>query len=241
MNCIRCGSVPNKYVDFVSDSHFKKCVKIVCDTYNSQIRDDKKLQKNGIDAIKMTFDMKLRGLDFQKWKSVESDRQNDKTVSNAIGDFHQNLLGKVKGWKNLGKGHESGLDLKKNDNSIFMELKNKDNDINGNVEATLRRKMMTQHQKTPNATIYFAYICAKNKKSEEKDWTPRTDEKKKMHHKNIRRISGSKVYELITGKEDALEQVWKALPLAIKDLYGIDNTLSDIDQKEFKKWFDYSV
>ena len=122
-----------------------------------------------------------------------------------------------------------------------MELKNKDNDINGNVEATLRRKMMTQHQKTPNATIYFAYICAKNKKSEEKDWTPRMDEKKKMHHKNIRRISGSKVYERITGKEDALEQVWKALPLAIKDLYGIDNTLSDIDQKEFKKWFDYSV
>ena len=48
----------NKYVDFVSDSHFEKCVRHVCDSYeDAKILEDKELQKNGIDPIKMTFDM----------------------------------------------------------------------------------------------------------------------------------------------------------------------------------------
>ena len=39
----------NKYVDFVSDAHFEKCVKHVVDAYNKEfILEDKQLQKNGL-------------------------------------------------------------------------------------------------------------------------------------------------------------------------------------------------
>ena len=228
----------NKYVDFVSDAHFKKGVKNVWGSFSAKIREDDELQRNGIDPIKMLFNMKYHNLDFKGWKERESERQNSKTSGDRVGEFHQFLLGGVKGWTNLEQGHESGLDLMKDDKTIFMELKNKDNDLNGNVEFALREKMFKQHKKTPDATIYLAYICAKNKKSEEKHWRPTTTEKLKLHNDKIRRISGSKVYELITGEENALRQVWECLPIVIKDVYGIDSELNAKDQKEFEKWFE---
>jgi hypothetical protein len=228
--------MPNEYVDFVSDEFFEKCVKHVCDTYNEEfILEDKKLQENGVDPIKMTFDMINEQRDFKKWRIKESERQKDKTVNNAIGEFHQNLLGGVTGWTDLGVGDKTKLDLKKNDNSIFMELKNKDNTVNGDSGRKVREKLMVQHEKTPDAKCYFAYFTPRNGKSEEKHWTPRS--KNVPHHENIRRISGSKIYELVTGKSNALEQVWLALPLAIKNIYKKENPLSEEEEKEFYKWF----
>ena len=43
----------NKYVDFVSDEHFIKCVKIVCDSYPEKVDevDIESLQRNTIDPF----------------------------------------------------------------------------------------------------------------------------------------------------------------------------------------------
>ena len=65
--------MPNKYVDFVSDVFFEKCVRHVCDAYNEEvILEDKKLQANGVDPIKMTFDMINEQRDFKKWRIKEN-------------------------------------------------------------------------------------------------------------------------------------------------------------------------
>src|SRR3989304_7308117 len=115
---------PNRYVNFVSDEHFEKCVKHVCEKFEkNDIPDDEELQENGIDPIKMTFDMIKHGLIFDEWKKKEKERQDDKSVNNTIGEFHQMLLGAVDGWTDLGIGDESHLDLKKNDGSVFIEIK----------------------------------------------------------------------------------------------------------------------
>ena len=148
-----------KYVIFVTDKQFEDCVRLVCDAYNEEIiLEDQKLQKTGIDPIKMTFDMMCENKNFRKWKIKESARKKDKTVNNTIGAFHQKLLGHVKGWTDLGTNGELGLDLKKNDNSVLMELKNKDNDLNDNVSKQIRTKLMRAHKKYPKAKCYFAYI-----------------------------------------------------------------------------------
>jgi hypothetical protein len=226
----------NRYVDFISDSHFEKCVKHVVSAYNEEIiLEDKQLQKNGIDTIKMTFDMLCEENNFKKWKVKESTRQKDKTVNNAIGEFHQMLLGGVDGWTDLGSGDITKLDLKKNDNSIFMELKNKDNTVNGDSGTKVREKLLVQIKKH-NALGYFAYLVPKNGKSQELDWKSR----KLENHKNLRRLSGAKVYEIITGKPNALEQVWMALPLVLKDIYQIENILSENEKLEFEKWFKFA-
>ena len=113
-----------------------------------------------------------------------------------------------------------------------MELKNKDNTVNGDSGTKVREKLLVQIKKH-DAIGYFAYLVPKNGKSQELDWKS----KKLENHKNLKRISGSKIYEIVTGKSDALEQVWKILPVVLKDIHHITNPLSENDKIEFKKWF----
>jgi hypothetical protein len=53
----------------------------------------------------------------------------------------------------------------------------------------------------------------------------------------LKKIWGSKLYELITGKPDAVERTWIALPIAIKDILKDSKTISSLDMKELQIWF----
>ena len=119
----------NKYVSFVSDEIFLEEVEKVVDAYATD-EDLSKTpwevlsnSKETIDQFKTIFDIYSNRFTLEDWINFEIPRQHDKTVSNRVGDFHQNLLGSVDGWINLGRGDPSGMDLKKEDNSIWIELK----------------------------------------------------------------------------------------------------------------------
>ena len=226
--------MPNKYVDFVSDEYFKNCVKWVCDTYidPSLEFDKKKIQRNGIDPFKMVYDIVIRNLDFISWILREKARQYDKTSGGKIGDFHQKLLGGVSGWTDLGMGDETKVDLKKDDNTIFIELKNKHNTVNSDSLKSIRGKLERITEKYSNSTAYWAYIIEKNGTSGESEWNYLGDNNPK-----IRKIWGSKLYELITGKYDALEKTWIALPIAINDILKNTKAIKSADKKELQEWF----
>jgi len=224
----------NRYVDFVSDKHFRDCVKWVCDGFPnpSDTYNKKWLQRNGIDPFKMVLDMMNGKIDLKALLSNETLRQYDKTAGGRIGDFHQKLLGGVKGWKDLGVGDETKVDLKKNDNAIFMELKNKYNTVNSDSLASVRRKLEKLTRKYGNATTYWAYIVEKNGTSGESEWNYSGN-----NNPRIRKIWGSSVYDMITGQPDTLEKTWHALPLAIMDIIGKDAKISKADMKELEHWF----
>lgn len=224
----------NKYVDFVSDEHFLNCVKWVCDSY---IHDAKKtveeMQKNIMDPFKMIFDITNNKINVHDWIRSEATRQADKTINNRIGDFHQKLLGGVQGWKNLGTGDESEVDLKKIDNSVFIELKNKFNTVNSSSLAQSRRKLEKILEKYPKARAYWAFVIDKSGSSGDAVWV--------YNGKNdprIRKVWGKQVYVLITGDADALIKVWKALPLAISDVLKRECKISSDDMKELAILFE---
>jgi len=229
----------NKYVDFVSDEYFIKCVKHVCDTYSKiagRTPEEKRarLTKNALDSFKMVFDIMNRGFNLEKWVDNEHERQADKTVNNKIGEFHQMLLGGVNGWTYLGKGHSTGMDLKKNDDTIFIELKNKFNTVKGENFPNLFDKLKKVVDENSNTIAYYAYITAKNGTSGERVWRV----SQRSENPRIMEIWGSKVYELITGKSSSLEKTWSALPTAITDL--IPNATLNGDEQTFKKFFNDS-
>lgn len=226
--------MPNKYVDFVSDEHFLKCVKWVCDAYlDPSLKVDKSwLQRNGIDPFKMVFDMVVRNRDFSTLIENEEIRQFDKKSGGRIGDFHQKLLGGVSGWTDLGVGNDTKVDLKKDDNTVFMELKNKYNTVNSDSLSAVRRKLNKIIEDYPGSTAYWAYVIEKNGTSGESEWNYLGDNNIK-----IRKIWGAKLYEMITGVEDALEKTWIALPVAINDLISTTSSISSADKDELKKWF----
>lgn len=214
----------NRFVSFVSDSDFLECVRWVCRAYPKQSEevDMSALQRNVIDPFKMVFDMANRGMDMHSWIQGERMRQEDKTINNTIGEFHQKLLGKVDGWEDLGVGDESKVDLKKNDNSIFIEIKNKFNTMNSDATASCRRKLEAAVQNNPDAMAYWCFLISRNGTSGEDVWRIRGRETNPA----IKKAWGNKVYEIVTGNPSSLEEVWRALPLAIHDIRdstGFDN------------------
>lgn len=229
----------NKYVEFVSDEDFLECVKHVIDFYLSDEYQEEpmtvlKESKNDIDAIKTIFDITVKQIGFDGWANKEMERQQDKTINNKIGEFHQELLGKVEGWVDLGIGDETEIDLKKEDNTVFIELKNKHNTMNSSSTKTCREKLENVIEQYPDATAYWAYIISRKYRSENRVWKyqGREDEK-------IRRISGDLLYEMITGDSNALEKVYEAIPKAIVDLLGEDYKLLSYDEKLMKEFQEF--
>jgi len=225
----------NRYVDFVSDEHFLDCVKWVCKAYphNPDEIDMEKLQKNTIDPFKVVFDLMNGSMSVDSWLENESIRQNDKTINNTIGEFHQKLLGGVNGWDNLGVGDESKVDLRKSDKTIFVELKNKWNTMNSDATEQCRTKLERAVAGNPNAIAYWAYIISQNGISGESTWyyQGKIDVR-------VKKIWGKKVYELVTGDAGALENTWKALPSAIKDLIKSNHKPSRTDEQKLQEFFE---
>jgi hypothetical protein len=224
----------NKYVDFVSDEHFLACVKWVCDSYpdKSGEVDMVALQRNTIDPFKMVFDIVNGELSVDGWIHNETIRQADKTINNRIGDFHQKLLGGVKGWTDLGVGDESKVDLKRNDDSIFIELKNKFNTVNSDSLSKVRDKLEKAVSAHPKATAFWAYIIERDGSSGESQWIYLG-----RNNPKIKKVWGSNVYELVTGDKQALEKVWKVLPIAIAEVIGSKQDISSEDMKKLVEFF----
>lgn len=234
----------NRYVTFVSDEIFLEEVEKVVDAYAT----DEDLSKTPwevlsnssetIDQFKTLFDIYSNRFNLNDWKNFEIPRQHDKKASNRIGDFHQNLLGRVDGWVNLGRGHPTGMDLKKEDDTIWMELKNKYNTMNSSSLRDTRFKCEELAEKYPNAKVYWAYIVSQNYESFDKTWVYRDNKENVVHeiNDNIRNIAGRNVYTLVTGDETAFEQLFNALPKAINDIKKSKYNLTPKDQVIFEKY-----
>ena len=216
----------NKYVDFVSDEHFLECVKYVCTGY-FETKEDLSiddLKDNGLDPFKIIFDIVNRGVSFDDWLKNEENRQLDKTLNNRIGEFHQKLLGGVKGWKDLGTGDDTKLDLIKEDKTIAIELKNKFNTTNSDSLDKVRDKIEKFIEENPISVGYWAYIIEKDNSSGEKVWR----KKSRILDPRIKVAWGSRVYEIVTGDSNALKKTWEALPKAIKDSFSKEISEEDM-------------
>src|SRR5699024_3380277 len=92
---LKKGSMENKYVDFITDEHFLKCIENLHHSYLRAKADvsKKKFYSNKIDTIKLTFDSKFNKIDEESIIEVEILRQIDKSINNSIGTFHEQILG----------------------------------------------------------------------------------------------------------------------------------------------------
>lgn len=217
----------NKYVNFVSDEHLIKCVETLYQAYErakSKIT-KKKFYKNKIDTIKLTFDSKFNELSEEELIKAEISRQIDKSVNNAIGSFHEQILGGIEGYE---IGNLSGFDIKAQDNSLFADIKNKHNTMNSSSSESLFQKLSryADDYRLENAKCYWVQILAT--KSFNEKWFSVINGKE-YSHSRVYKISGDQFYFLLTGNKDAFLQLYKALPIAIEDFL---NTLESRKDEE---------
>lgn len=216
----------NKYVNFISDEHLLNCIGNLHKAYLKAKNNitKKNFYTNKVDTIKLTFDAKFNDIDEESLIQSEILRQIDKSINNSIGTFHEQVLGGIEGFE-IGK--LSGFDIKATDDTLFADIKNKHNTMNSSSAESLFQKLKVYADTYKKANCYWVQILAKGSFNEL--WKGEINGKE-YSHSRVFKISGDQFYALLSGKKDALLQLYKALPKAIKDyLNSIEHNNSIVE------------
>lgn len=202
----------NNFLSFISDQDLIHCIHSLHMTYLNcqQGMTINNFYKNKVDPIKFFYDMQFNNMNnIKNYLDLEIIRQNDKTISNAIGTFHQSLIGKLPGLIDLGVGQ--GCDVKNSNNTLFGEIKNKHNTMNSSSMESTFQKLQSFAQTYPNSTCYLIEIIATA--SQDIPWAGKFNGTY-YSHPRVRRISADRFYAMVTGIPDAFKQLCMILPSA---------------------------
>jgi hypothetical protein len=210
------------YLKFISDKDLIIAVdKVINVIERAEHNADRNLHKNVIDPFSALFDGVTHSISYKQWLSQEKVRQIQKTMQNAIGDFHQEILGSIPGWINLGIG--GGLDVMNKQKKIIAEIKNKHNTTKGNHAIELYDAIESKLGSAEYANFigYYVVIIPKGRKQYDKPFTPPDNKTKKRRPVNekIRVIDGVSFYALATGREYALQELFESIPGVLAEKY----------------------
>ena len=231
------------YVKFISDDQFKSIVlDILNKGFEAKRKKDKGFNRNVIDPFAIIFEMASFGLNEADWVLSEKKRQAQKSLSNHIGMVHQNILGAVKGWENLKVGKI--IDIVNPSKKIIAEIKNKHNTIKGSNKSDLyydlEKLVMPKSSEYKDYMAYYVEIIPKKADPLDVPFTPsnKNTGTQCAPNQKIRQIDGASFYKMVTGEDDALEQVFLALPQVISDCLESQTLIkSDVAKHFFKSAF----
>jgi len=214
-------------LSFISDEDLFNHVKETIEKYRFKIN-LKEFNKNLIDPIKLTFDAKVYDKSIEEVIEMESVRQIDKSNSNHIGYFQQNIFKYIynKDTK-LTKWHvpKKGFDIVNKADKIYVEMKNKHNTMNASSSQKTFMRMQSQLIKDRDSQCYLVEVIATN--SQNIKWKVALDGVSTAHEQ-IRRVSIDKFYEIVTEEKEAFKQLVEALPIVM------DDVLQDKEQKKLE-------
>jgi len=203
--------VPGYNLGFISDDDLYRHVKETVEKYRFDI-DLKTFNKNLIDPIKLTFDAKVYGKSLEEIIEAEIIRQMDKSNTNHIGYFHQNIFRYIDpAWE----VPREGFDLINARDKIYVEIKNKHNTMNSSSSQKTYMKMQAMLLENADNRCMLVEVIAK--KSQNIPWKISLDGVSR-HHEYIRRVSMDQFYTLATGQDNAFKHLCEVLPNVIDDV-----------------------
>lgn len=202
-------------LSFIDEAAFKKHVRETIISYinNTKSVDLKSFNSNVIDPIKLLFDKQIYGKSFDEILNLEIYRQKDKSNTNAIGYFHQNIFKYIKncsvptkGWDIIfqGEGYQ-----------IFVEMKNKHNTMNSSSAQKTYIQMQHKILQSPNDYCFLVEVISPV--SRNIPWVCSVNGQR-CSNEHIRKVSVDKFYQIVTGVEDAFYQVCMQLPETLTEL-----------------------
>lgn len=134
----------------------------------------------------------------QELENVQDAEAAMRGFSNALGAFHQSVLGAVDGWVN----HDAGYDLECADKQIIAEVKNKHNTMNASNRLKVIEDLTTAiRQKRENWKAYLVQIIPKHPERF----------KKRLGARSVYEVDGASFYHLVTGDPNAIHDLFDYL------------------------------
>lgn len=200
---------------FISDEDIYTHVKKTVESYRREITLSQ-FNENIIDPIKLTFDAKVYDKTIEQAIEGECFRQIDKSNTNRIGYFHQNLF------RYAGNGWvvpAAGFDVENDSLHIYVEMKNKHN----TSLLDTRIRMQGQILDDKYATCYLVELGSSYHINQPWRYVDGTDV---FVNDKIRRLSIDRLYALVFGIDDAYYKVCTTLPKIVSDVLTDNPTLS---------------
>lgn len=204
---------------FISDEDIYRHVLETVSTYRREIT-LRQFNHNIVDPVKLTFDAKVYGRTIRQAIEDECFRQIDKSNTNRIGYFHQNIF------RYAGNGWtvpRQGFDVENRSRHIFAELKNKHNTMNAASSQRTYMKMQARLLEDDQAVCYLVEAIAP--RSRDENWQTTIDGQRRSHNR-IRRMSMDRFYGLVFGDDRAFYKLCVALPRIIGDVIGDNHSLA---------------
>lgn len=226
----------NYDIEFITrDKFYNLCNDILDTIRNAPDFRTIDIYRNIVDPFSAIFESLCNDISLREWIEREKTRQVQKTLQNAVGLFHQKILGSIYPWENLGTGNV--VDLVNNESKIIAEIKNKFNTTKGNHKIAIYDDLDTLiKNKYIGYTAY--YVAILTKKRIDRPFTP-SDNRTKTHrqiNENIREIDGASFYKLVTGDNDGLYRIYRNLPLVLSEILNNDSS-KIIEDPLFEEFF----
>lgn len=157
--------------------------------------------------------MSLDDIDEKEWDRREIARRKQKIYEMKIGLFHQKIMGAIDGYIDVGQNHETGCDIISVDNSLVLEIKNKENTMNADCKKIVFNKLKKCKEKYKEAML--VYINA---------WTF----KKSRIIDTITILSGEEAYTKLSGRTTFYEHLIKTLTYTFKKYKSYDDFYNSI-------------
>jgi|SRR6185437_12627762 len=214
-------------LNWISDVDLTNAVKdMLGKAKNAKIKAASNFGNNVIDPFSAIFEISGFEMSYDTWCVSEEARQAQKTLQNFVGEFHQIILGSCEGWTDMKKG--SIIDLVSKTEKTIAEVKNKYNTISGGKLAdlywSLESAVMNKTSVYKSYTAYYVSIIPDRPQRFNNKFTPSNKEKGQKCPDNdlIRCIDGASFYALVTGEQNALENLYNVLPDVISEITNID-------------------
>jgi Eco47II restriction endonuclease len=233
----------HSYVPFISDIRLEDSVEFLLNKAKTGLmKAQKNPDRNVIDAFSAFFSMAAFDLSPEEWLKNEELRQAGKSLENAIGDFHQKLLGSIDGLNSIPS--DGQIDIISESKKIIAEIKNKHNTTNAAgamaIYTRLDNLVNDKNSKFKGFTAYYVVITPKKPVRFNQEFTPSNGDRgdKSPSQSNVREVDSQTFYEIVTGRKDALREVFQAFPKVVQKLNN-KNLISEYDYalKFFNKAF----
>ncbi|HSX15404.1 MAG TPA: Eco47II family restriction endonuclease [Candidatus Saccharimonadales bacterium] len=207
---------------FISDEDLYRATRTLVDaTFAAEKKVAANPYRNVIDPFSALVDAARQHIDIEAWMEQEKSRQIQKAFSNALGDFHQDILGAMPGWENAGRG--GSYDVKNEELQVIAEVKNKHNTMNArsaiSVYDNLQKHLDYSESRVKKA--YLAEIVPKKPKPYELPFAPSERGTKRPARPDIVKTDGKSFYALASGDPDALRKLYDALPEVLGEILRV--------------------